>query len=370
MRVGILTFHAAYNYGAVLQCYALQTYIKGLGHEVEVIDYRQKSLLEVYKTFDIRRFLSINPVRCWRKFLREMRLLPWRRRRRDAFESFISRHLHLAAVSSIFEAPYDVIIVGSDQVWNTTLTHGYDPYYWATFEHPDITSIVAYAASMEGDPSVGKRAQLSQRLHGFSRISVREASLAALLRESHVSAVDVVDPTLLLPTSHWSELAGERLVAENYLFLYEVNPHPQAEDIARRIARQLRLQVVTLAALLEANSTPLAFSASPQAFLSLTRHASFVVASSFHGTVFALQFQRPFVSVKSSSGMDSRVSNLLSQVGLSDRFVTDVDNERITGWAVAPPAVSLDTAARRRSEAFLSDVLSNNYKGHESSIHT
>lgn len=370
MRVGILTFHAAYNYGAVLQCYALQTYIESLGHDVNVIDYRLKPLLRVYKTFDIRRFLSSNPLRCWRKCLRETRLLPWRWRRRDAFEAFIGSRLHLASMDSIAETPYDVIIVGSDQVWNTALTDGYDPYYWASFEHPDGTSVVAYAASMEGDPSADKRAQLSRRLRGFSRISVREASLAALLGENHVAAVDVVDPTLLLPASHWSALAGERLVTDDYLFLYEVNPHPQAEEIALQIARQLRLRVVTLAALLEANTTPLAFTASPQTFLSLARHAAFVVASSFHGTVFALQFRRPFVSVRSASGLDSRVANLLAQVGLQDRFVADADSERIAKWAAPLPAVSLDTDARRRSVAFLHEVLTDNNNEHESSLHT
>ena len=63
MRIGILTFHAAHNYGAVLQCYSLQEYLKSLGHDVSVIDYQNKRLLTVYQRFSLERIIKKNPVK-------------------------------------------------------------------------------------------------------------------------------------------------------------------------------------------------------------------------------------------------------------------------------------------------------------------
>ena len=359
MRIGILTFHAAHNYGAVLQCYALQTYLERLGHEVEVIDYRQRFLLRVYQIYDWRRFISINPLKCVQKFVRECRLLRSRRKRHATFDKFISSLLHLAPISTITGHPYDVIFVGSDQVWNTALTKGYDPYYWGAFPKPLHTRLFSYAASMEDHPSDEKCRQMLPLLHNFSQVSVREQALAMRLHQQcKIPVTSVVDPTLLLESSAWSSLAGQRILPKDYVLLYEVHSSVRAERIARQVADELGAEVVMLASLLDANKTKFSIEASPITFLNLFKYARFVVASSFHGTVFALQFARPFVSVKANNSKDGRVANLLVQLHLEDRFINDLTPSHLKQILHSHTSYDLRTQELQHSEDFIHNCLS------------
>jgi len=358
MRIGILTFHAAQNYGAVLQCFALQTYLESMGHEVMVVDYRSPYLLHDYRVFDLKRFLSPNPLRCLRKMRRENRLLPLRKRRGAAFESFVARHLHLCPVNSIHEHPFDVIFVGSDQVWNTRLTGGFDQYYWGDFTRPKQTVLASYAASMEDNPTDEKCREIARRLENFSYISVREKTLARLLSEKCGKEIGyAVDPTLLVGSQTWSQLAGERMVKEDYVFLYEVNPLPKAEQLAADIAKATGKRLITLSSLLTLHDTKQSAASSPITFLNLFKYADVVVAASFHGTVFSLVFSKPFVSVKANNGKDGRTANLLASVGLSHRFVDHLDASQLEQLLAENSAVNLDTQERQQSVDYIRKIV-------------
>ena len=359
MRIGILTFHSAHNYGAVLQCYALQTYLECLGHKVEVIDYRLPSMLKVYQVFDFRRFLSLNPLLCFRKITKELRLLPLRRHRYASFESFINSNLHLAPTANITDLPYNIIFIGSDQVWNTQLTSGYDKYYWGKFTHPAATILATYAASMEGNPSDEKCREMIPLLHNFSFLSVREEMLARRLQEhSHVEVQSTVDTTLLLNPSAWRSLAGERIIKNDYVLLYEVQPNSRAEQAAAIAAKELGTTVVTLASLLEANKDDFSAIASPITFLNLCRYATFIVAASFHGTVFSLLFSRPFVSIKSNTKKDGRINNLLNPMGLEERFVSYLDETSFSKLRSMDKITTLEgLEAIEKSKQYINKVL-------------
>ena len=93
MRIGILTFHCAHNYGAVLQCYALQEALKGMGHDVEIIDYQPEFLLTPYKIFNTKRYKSNNPFKIAKKTLREVLVARMRIKRYSAFQHFRSKYL-------------------------------------------------------------------------------------------------------------------------------------------------------------------------------------------------------------------------------------------------------------------------------------
>ena len=116
MKIGILTFHYAFNYGATLQSYALQTCLESFGCKVYFIDHRNKQILKDYIAFDIRRFLMRNPVSFIKRIVHEFRYYKIRKQRANAFETFISKHLHLCDISEINSNPFDLIIIGSDQV--------------------------------------------------------------------------------------------------------------------------------------------------------------------------------------------------------------------------------------------------------------
>ena len=168
-----------------------------------------------------------------------------------------------------------------------------------------------------------------------------------------------VDPTLLVGSQRWSQLAGERIVKEDYVFLYEVNPLPKAEQLAADIAKATGKRLITLSSLLTLHETKLSASASPITFLNLFKYADIVVAASFHGTVFSLVFSKPFVSIKANNGKDGRTANLLASVGLSHRFVDHLNASQLRQLLSENISVNLDTEERQQSVNYISKILDN-----------
>ena len=328
MRIGILTFHHAHNYGAVLQCYALKRYLLSQGAEVEVIDYRSPAIIASYKRTNFLPFGSL-PLRQWLGRMRfECSILSTRMRRFDAFEAFIQKELRPQPVSNIMEHPYDLILVGSDQVWNYHLTQGFDSHYWGEFTRPATTRLATYAVSMHDHWPEEMNQEIAKRLQYFDAISVREnllqEQLQPLCPKKEISVV--VDPTLLIGATEWDKIAiAPRQSKRPYLLLYQVLTNPKAEAVAEKVAAQLGLEVVYLCVgPTGRNSRSVRFT-SPEEFIGLFKHADFVVSASFHGTVFALQYGKPFYSIRSGKGVDNRVESLLAPLKLSHRFISSSD---------------------------------------------
>lgn len=326
MRIGILTFHCAYNYGAVLQCYALQEYLKSRGHSVYVIDYRPKAITSVYDWFVKRRIIRKNFV----KSIVEICLLWSRKKRNSGFQNFITSRLNLASIDSIMDNPYDLILVGADQVWNYHLTDGFDDYYWGNFRHPATTKIATYGASMHDKWSQEESLHILESQKNFHMISVRESSLAEKLKSltGRKDIYRVVDPTLLLSGNAWRSLAEKPYIKHPYLLLFQVEgKNRKTEAIAKEMARRKNLKVIHLFTLADWGTTSSVMSTSPMQFLGLFLYADFVVCSSFHGTIFSLLFRKSFLSVKMGIGKDNRVASLLESMGLSDHFVDTLPKE-------------------------------------------
>lgn len=348
MKIGILTFHFACNYGALLQCYALQKQLAACGHQVVVVDYRPKAVAGGYRWFDPRRFWGATPVRFWRKTTAELKVIGARRRRYAAFDEFVRRHLDLSApVSgpedmSVMARDFDLLIVGSDQVWNRRITGGTDPVYWGAFGREAGTSLVSYAASMEDGFDMATEEAVRKYLPGFDALSVRERSLCrrleSCLPERKVRVV--ADPTLLMEPSSWDEVTGEVPVDVPYLLFYQVRKSVQALGIAEQMAARLGLKLICLSAKTELENSPEVISASPSCFLALFRHASFVVTTSFHGTVFSLMFRKEFLCVEVGDGKGSRQDDLLSAFGLQGRTVASLPDEKLPDidWDVVEAA--------------------------------
>lgn len=352
MRIGILTFHAAHNYGAVLQCYALQTFLQQEGHDVEVIDYRIPSMLTVYRVWQWRRLL--------RNLVAELKLLPARRARYAAFESFIKTHLALTPVASVCQRPFDVIIVGSDQVWNTRLTKGYSPYYWGSFQRPETTRLISYAASMQDTWPATENEHIACLLRSFAALSVREQTLADRLRPllPGKEVAVVADPTLLLSREQWDKVAIPPPEDTPYLLLYQVESNPKVMEMAHAVAADLGLRVVCLSARVDDENSAGVEATSPGAFVGLFKYASFVVCSSFHGTVFSLLYARPFFSVRMNTGKDNRVLCLLKEFGLEDLFIDSYSSDDALK-SRTPYAVSVhESDLVRASRSFLHTALS------------
>lgn len=147
MRIGILTFHRAHNYGAVLQCYALQEVLKSMGHEVLVIDYRQPFIEAIYSPFNFHRLkgLLLHP----RGIYRYVRSISQRLRKRRIYTAFQNKHLRLTKPrQKNIPEDFERYVIGSDQLWGLHCLGGIaDDVYLGNFKHKSQSKIMGYAIS-------------------------------------------------------------------------------------------------------------------------------------------------------------------------------------------------------------------------------
>jgi hypothetical protein len=345
MKVGITTFHWSDNYGAVLQAYALQTFLERRGHSVEIIDYR-KGAKPSRVTAALARFPAWLPHMVLRLLSPLAGILPGRLRgaiearyKKFLFERFRIKHLKLTPRLHCIESlrsvgsNYDVLITGSDQVWNPRFLdegNGHFDAYFLKYAGPK-THTMAYAASIgHADTSTMTaewRQQLASRMGAVHAIGVRETSSLPLVEQlcGRRDAVQVVDPTLLLPVSDYARLTGKP-GPSGTLFAYLLHGlEADADPLCREVAKLKQLTIVRcnarLSMLHPGYDLP-----GPDGWLQHIRNASFVITNSFHGTVFCLIFHVPFISVLINNhlgSMNARIIDLLDAVGLSQRTMTN-----------------------------------------------
>lgn len=212
MKIGILNFHRALNYGAVLQCYGLQETLTALGHEVSVIDYRPR-IIEKHRSyflFDILKEKGIIPF--IRSTIYSLLTLPNKYKCKKAFDDFLSKYLKLTDfVVSLLDLAkldsFDIIFVGSDQVWSERIT-GLDNVYLGNFVKYHVRYI-AYAASLGASVCLEepKQQRLLAFLPNYQKLSVREIYLQKWLMRHNFKSQVVLDPSLLADTSIFDKIA-------------------------------------------------------------------------------------------------------------------------------------------------------------------
>ncbi len=328
MKIGILTFHLAHNYGAMLQAYALQTYLRDKGHDARMIDYRPTYITRVYKRFLWTRWISLNPIRCMYKFLFQLLKFGCRCRRYARFAKFErTRLLHWPYQSEQDLSGLDLILLGSDQIWTKGITGGRnDDLYWG-LSVPDSIPVASYAASARKIAETDEeRAYIRRALDHLQAISVRELSLKEKLSPLSTKPIEhVVDPTLLVDAKAYEPLLhNSSIPAQPYVLVYQVESNKSLWRIAEGIATKLGCRVVEIGAYADVSRTSKASclsAASPEEFLAYIQGARYVVTSSFHGTALSVVFHRPFCTVRLNSDIDERATSLLSAVGLENRMI-------------------------------------------------
>ncbi len=329
-KIGILTFHCAHNYGAVLQCYALQEYLKSLGYDARVINYRPKYLFKAYRIINRRGFKTSNPVRLIRNLFHELLMAPIRCVRRYRFNRFIRTNLILtpAVSKNAIPSDFDAYVVGSDQIWNPDITRGFDNVYFCDFHfRKGDRRYLSYAASAEMDSLNAEDADFYRTaLVNLDSISVREGGLKEMLQPlSQKEIAHVLDPALLIDRGMWGKIASDNPVKGRYVLVYQVREDKETEKIAQQVADQLGIRVVSLVAKVDAFRSNACLTAAPEHFVTMIRDADCVITTSFHATAFSIIFNRPFYAVRLNDGKDSRVGSLLESLGLVDRLVEKDD---------------------------------------------
>ncbi len=326
MKIGLLTFHSAHNYGAVLQAYATYEKLKELNYNIQVINYCPPYLIK-QKLFPID---SKNTMLVNTKILIEgLFIFPWKLKRIKNFQKFNSDKLNVS-LNNLLRKPftenydYDVFIMGSDQVWNGKLTKGFDPVYLGDFTTKPNSKKISYAASMSNyDLSNKQIEEFSKLLQNFAAISVREQELKDYIELNCGKIASVVlDPTLLLSAKKWSLLAKEPKIKEKYVLVYSIDLREHAMRIARRIADEIGAVVIELSMSVDKGVLNNKYqTASPEEYVGLFQHAEFIVTSSFHGTAFSIIFNKPFYSIAHGTDKDSRQKTVLNNLGVLDRFI-------------------------------------------------
>lgn len=282
MKIGILTFHNALNYGAVLQTYASVQFLRSLGHQASVVDYRNPFISRVYHPlhFEVKRFEE--------EGLKYVLKYPYkvlvRMRKAAAFKRFVKRYLPLCSCAEA--ETMDLLLVGSDQVWSKRQTDGKDPAYYGEL-FPTVPK-VAWAAS--ADRTLPDATDIRELMKNFTAISVREQVLADRIPGSTV----LPDPTMMPDEAAWRPLV--RPVKGRYLLAFPMKHEREVMKKARKLAQEKGLELKVLSPYIKTGSRWIQ-TASPEMFLSLFHSAEYVVTSSFHGAVFTLLFDRPHTFV-------------------------------------------------------------------------
>ncbi len=357
MKIGILTFHRAHNYGAALQLYALAHHLTALGHEVVVIDYRSKAIEKGYKIFDWRKVIAKNPRRLIAKNRAYFSTLAARKARHRAFRDFMHENFTLFDYSNISQL--DMVVIGSDQVWNPQIAGGYDVPYFGDFGGRSTPRMVTYGASAGWAEGQLECEIFKNVLSRFSHLSVREESLKGILQPLTLVPISVVvDPTLLLSKDEWSEIAVKpKSVPEKFVLVYQIALSDKILSMARTIADELGTEVIEIDGYIRSKDSEKHRSAcSVEEFLWYFQSAEFVVTSSFHGTVFSIINSVPFYSVEVGGKGNGRITSLLSQLNLESRIVAE-------GSSIDATPINYEATAEKfeaiiaSSKAFLSEKL-------------
>ncbi len=334
MKIGILTFHRAHNYGALLQAYALKTYLESQGHSVGFVDYMPTWHSDVYRLWDNTAFKKKSLKNKFKHIVLWLLTCSRKAERYRNFQRFISQYLQLPANAQYTQSPiqlqekYDYIVVGSDQIWRNWITSsqyiGFDSVYYGEGITPK-PKYVAYAASM-GIINYNEKEKLflERALSNFEKIAVREISLKNELQTLGYDSKLVADPTFLLSKEQWNSLLPSwRYKKEKYVLFYHLIGSTKAKLLAERIAGHLGCKLLTIMASVPkfSNSNEIQ-TAGPLEFLHSIRDAEFVVATSFHGTAFSVIFQKPFYTL--GLGKNSgRVVSLLERIDMSERYLAE-----------------------------------------------
>ena len=329
MKIGILTFHHAINFGAVLQAYALKETLRSFGHDVWVIDYRQPKVESVDRpTFSSAKrwkFLFGGHLRSWLNYNKEKEVALAKRKR---FDDFTRNYLHLTSpcTSSNIPLDFDMYISGSDQVWNHRICGGMDDAFWGNFQKPIKSKMIAYAASTSvQELRKNTHQELQAGLNNFDIITVREDAVRDYLSDNFKTPNEiftVLDPTLVADVSIWDSFESGKYSNKKYVLYfaartYEPNPFIVKEK-AEILAKELGCEAIPIS--LREHS--------PSDFVELFKHATYVVTSSFHGVAFSLIFNRPLYAVMYGDEQDGRYVNLLRSVGAEQMLLGIKDNPR------------------------------------------
>lgn len=353
-KIGILTVHSNANPGSMLQAYALQTFIMKLidkKSECEIINYMMPNLFwrrSENNLLPIRIYIWLHFHLANKKYLkfgdRYLKLRPSKRIKPSELASYSEK--------------YDTIVVGSDQIWNTKAGAYWDPNYLLNWVS-DKTKKISYAASF-GTDELEKdwHERFKKSLQSFHALSVREYNGVDIINgliDKHVEWV--LDPTLLLNKEEWSKIAVKPKET-NYIFVYCINRSAKTEQLIREMSAKIGMEIIQcsvgLKSLMKGVKT-IRFT-SPEEWMGYMLYSNYAVVSSFHGTAFAINFNKQFI-VDTGDYRGSRMKSILKLFSLEDRMINEemqIDNIKPIDFNPVNEKLEME---RAKSMKYLTDAL-------------
>lgn len=344
-KVGIITIVDYVNYGNRLQNYAAQEFLKGMGCEVEtIVNIPSPKQPEAGLKFTLKRIknaLLLSPATMINKLKEKIRERSQKedyreglKRKDQSFRAFSNKHLqetafviHPESIPPDLADRYDYFSVGSDQIWNPDYRNGsaFDFVQFAP-KHKRIAFSPSFGIS--SIPEKFKE-QYKKWINGMEHLSVREHAGAKIIKElTGKEATVLVDPTLLLSKQNWLALAtpARKKPKSKYLLTYFIGKgFWYNKKWITQLANKNNLEIVHLGNIIDKER----FDADPGEFIDYIRSAEILCTDSFHGIIFSIQMERPFVvfdRVGRGLPMSSRTETLLSTFGLTDRRIGTLKN--------------------------------------------
>lgn len=333
MKVALISFHNAYNFGAALQAYGLQNAVEKMGIDCEYINYVNTSRREAYDMITQIRHELIK-----KNLVRVVKLLvgiPFMMGRKRAFNRFYAKNLRKTAQiyttseeAEALNGQYDKFVVGSDQVWNPE-NNGGDCAFLLDFVH-DNSKRISYSSSF-GVQEIPEAlaADYAKHLSSFYRLATRESIGVEIIhqlcgRDAHL----VLDPVFLPDRNVWEAMEDTaQEFKKDYVFFYTNKP-TQIDDFLStgydmsHKEYHILSSHITPGGLLN-RQKKVKFSMSPEQFLAEIKNAKLVVTASFHCLAFSIIFHKPFVAILTDDrGKDERVLNLLRICNLENRILS------------------------------------------------
>ena len=349
MKIAIVTFVHAYNYGAELQCFALQYKLRSMGYDAEVLnifrpsDEEYKHTKAADKKFSqLYKHKSVSDKKAKRhafiaNILDKILKIVYFKKYRDRKNNFDVFHVKFTKLSneSFFNFcdlynrtwNYSHFVVGSDQVWNYSCPFSIEPYM-LTF----VTNAkkISYAASI-GHSEIPKELHPFYKKHitSFDFVSIREEQGTKIVKQitKREDICTVLDPTLLLTKKEWERIFKlKQSQKKPYILLYLLSRSSYSVELAIDLAKRKDwdIKIITVGVIPQYNYKNITYicGASAAIFVSLFYGASFVITNSFHGTAFSVNFNIPFISTtRNDKRYNSRLENILKIVNLEKRLV-------------------------------------------------
>lgn len=332
MDIKVITRHGPSNYGSLLQSIATMKLIEKLGHKCTIIDYERRDERGLKSIL-----ASIHKKREWNhNFLKKIAYIairyPIEMNAQCKFDKMRKKHLNMTArYSSSFALKglkADIFMTGSDQVWGPLSTQMYDEAYFLHFAGSE-TKKIAYSASFGrtdfNDDIVSKYKKM---LSNYNAIAVRENSAVELLNQWSIPcAGQVLDPTLMITPEEWSKFIKEDIKGK-YILVYQLHNNPLLNDYAKKLAKYTELPLLRISPSFHQirRGGKLVYLPDLGEFLSYIKNCTYLITDSFHGTAFALTFNKQFLEILPNNKTSSRNQSILQLTGLENRVIIDFND--------------------------------------------